>query len=423
MPTCRDYRLQQYSNKAGNIQWGSLYSISVLRSTRTLGRHPLGIIWSDEYEYLNGLLLALPTFYISAFLFISPEAAAFRTHPLCYRTTACKSSSSCDLVFQPTAVPLQRNTCPTTSRPHHHDRTVHSTTNHHAIANIMASTASFPGSRLSKISASVQAILPNTKWRSNPSSQSQSGFFAHIPREIRDMIYYEVISTQEQPVCIVRVNDSKQNYRTRLDARPVRPKLTTQERPLGARSLRLGIGLLGAASRCNVNPLAWLRTCQIIHGEVFSLLYYVPTISIPDICTFDSWCAALPPHRLNKVKVLHLDLVVPCMPAYVAPTWGYHGTYYHNMVLDEDKWISLWDAVAAIEGLKELQVKLKPLTGKFIDRNESMDILAPFSRLKNPEVLVVSVSWHIPDEIMKGHRQEGMIELTCAPHTPHSRWP
>ena len=237
------------------------------------------------------------------------------------------------------------------------------------------------------------------------------------------MIYHEVISTQEQPVCIVRVNDRKQNYRTRLDARPVRPKLATQERSLGAQSLRLGIGLIGAAPRCNVNPLTWLQTCQIIYGEAFSLLYYVPIISIPDICTFDFWCAALPPHRLNIVKVLHLDFVVPFMPAYAPPTVGYSRTYGHNMVLDEDKWINLWDTVAAMEGLKELQVKLKPLTGKFIDRNESKDILAPLSRLKNLERLSVSVAWHIPDEVMKGHRAEGSYELTCAPHTPHSRRP
>ena len=237
------------------------------------------------------------------------------------------------------------------------------------------------------------------------------------------MVYYEVISTQEQPARIVRVNDSKQNYRTRLDARPVRPRLTTQERPLGSRSLRLGIGLLGAASRCNVNPLAWLQSCRTMYAEAFSLLYYVPIISILDICTFDSWCAALPPHRLNKVEMLHLDFVVPCMPAYAAPTVGYNRTYGHHMVLDEDKWISLWDAVAAMEGLKELQVKLKPLTGKFVNRDESTEILAPFSRLKTLERLVVSVAWHIPDEIMKGHREEGSYELTCAAYTSNSRRP
>ena len=290
----------------------------------------------------------------------------------------------------------------------------------------MASTAIFPESRLSIIAASSQAISPNPQWRSNPSSQSQSGFFAKLPREIRDLIYYEVISTQEQPVRIVRVNESKQNYRTRLDARPVRPKFADKERPVGARSLRLGLGkgLLGAISRYSVNPLAWLQSCQLIYKEAFSLLYYVPIISIPDACTFDSWCAALP-HRFNKVKVLHLDLVVPCMPAYTASTYGYHGTYGHghHMVLDEDKWIDLWDVVATMKGLEELQVKLKPLTGKFIDRNESNDILAPLNRLKTLERLIISVAWHIPDEVMKGHREEGSYELTCAPHAPNSRRP
>lgn len=295
----------------------------------------------------------------------------------------------------------------------------------------MAHSTAVSAFRKSSNSALSQTISPKTEWRSKPHPQSQCGFFTRLPREIRDQIYHEVIRSGKQPVRVCRAYDSQKNYRLRLDVKPLR-RHETEARP-AAQAIQLGVVGLevrGGSYRCN--PLAWVMSCQATYAEAFSLLYFVPTISIPDTCTFDSWCAALPPQALNKVKALQLDWAVPCNTEYAAdispypatrrgPRRGHSTVHRAVMVLDTARWITLWDMVAAMKGLRNLQVKLKPLSQKSFNEPETMEILEPLDRMKILQGFSVCVAWHLSDSFMKRHLEKGTYGLTCAPK-PDLSW-
>ena len=289
----------------------------------------------------------------------------------------------------------------------------------------MAPTTGVFGSRNSSGSALSQIVSPNTKWRSEPHSQSQSGFFAKLPQEIRDQIYQDVIGSQEQPVRICRAYDSRKNYRLRLDVKPLKRNQTTA-RP-SVRDIQLGIvGLNDHRRSPRCNPLAWLMSCQAIYVEAFSLLYFIPTISINDTCTFEAWGAALPSYSLSKLKTLRLDWVIPCITGYATDITHYSGSRYrgtprhHALLLDTARWTTLWDTVAAMKGLKNLQVKLKSLAQKSFDEPETLEILEPINRLRKLPDLSVVVAWHLSKKFIEAHHENHTYVLICAPTSRES---
>lgn len=163
-------------------------------------------------------------------------------------------------------------------------------------------------------------LSPAAKWRSNPSLQLQSGYITRHPREIRDLIYHNVLSADTQPVHLFLLFDRSRNYyqsifgtKPKWNAGGVRPGLLTQ---------RLKPTDQIQVHRHNNHTFSWMLSGKTMFNEAFHLLFFIPAILTHDICTFDSWWITRPAHQVNKIHSFELELVTLCNPALSQPQSG-----------------------------------------------------------------------------------------------------
>ena len=258
-----------------------------------------------------------------------------------------------------------------------------------------------------------------TRYQSHPSAQSSSNFFTRLPREIRDLIYNEVIKAGGLPVHLFLYNDRSNHYRSSLGVKPNWDMRIVAKsfNPIPRSGITMG---LDRARENNVKEhqtgrysLTWLLSCKQIFNEAFYLLYFVPTIWIHDICTFEKWWTTLPPTSFNKIHSLHLEVVTLCQPAFVTRQFG-NRNGHSSMVLDYGRWATLWDTIATMKGLRTLQVKLSKLPHARFSQETNKDILEPFMAIKRPENFTVSVAWHLEEQFMKTYRGNAPFDLSCA---------
>ena len=262
-----------------------------------------------------------------------------------------------------------------------------------------------------------------TKYQANLSTQSSSDFFTRLPREIRDLIYHEVIKAEGQSVHLFLYNDPSNHYRSSLG---VKPKLETTIVPSSFTTV-LRSGRITGLDRARGNhlkehqptryTLTWLLSCKQIFSEAFHLLYFVPAIWIPDICTFEKWWTTLPPISFNKIHSLHLEVVTLCQTAIATIQLGIRGPY-SVMVLDHGRWATLWDTIATMKGLGTLDVKLSKLPYARFSQQTNRDILEPFMAMTGPRRFTVSVTWHLEEQFMTEYQENAPFDLSCGLQNP-----
>ena len=262
-------------------------------------------------------------------------------------------------------------------------------------------------------SASSPTSRPQTRWQRDLHPQNQSSFFGKLPREIRNMIYHELIRSEKYLIQVTQTYDSE-SRRMKLRATHRPHKQVTIPRPSAPNppSGLVGVDILGRVSRRS--PLGWLLSCQAIHVEAFYLLYFVPAILIPDLCIFNTWWDAVPRHDLNKVHTLHLDWIVPCITAFVPESLR------HRMFLDQDRWAGIWKTISGMKGLEKIRVNLRAPRSRTFSEMETTEILEPFSRVKSSQGLSIFVTWHLSKLYMKKRIREDSFRLICAPLARHS---
>ena len=88
------------------------------------------------------------------------------------------------------------------------------------------------------------------------------------------------------------------------------------------------------------------------------------------------------------------------------------------MVPDHGRWTSLVDVVAAIKGLRTLNVRLiRPPSVSFL-LEELEEILKPFMRLQSLESFRVHSEWLLGDHLMKVYADTAPFDLTSGPKHP-----
>ena len=261
------------------------------------------------------------------------------------------------------------------------------------------------------------------KYQSHPSVQSSSIFFSRLPREIRDLIYNEVIRAEDQPVHLFLYNDRSNHYRSSLGVKPNWDMKTVPRSftPIPRSGRVTGID---RAKENNLEKhqsshytLTWLLSCKQIFSEAFYLLFFVPTIWIHDICTFEKWWTTLPPTSFTKIHSLHLEVVTLCQTVFATTQLGYRG-HQSSMVLDYGRWATLWDTIATMKGLGTLHVKLSKLPHARFSQETNRDILEPFMAMKGPRRFTVSVTWHLEEQFLKEYQENAPFDLSCAVKDP-----
>lgn len=248
------------------------------------------------------------------------------------------------------------------------------------------------------------------RWRSNPFPQPQSSYFTRLPREIRDLIYHNVLRADTQPVHLFLFFDRSRNYQSNIGAKPKRngggftPELLTK--------------LLKSTNQNQEHhhddlTYAWMLSCKTMFSESYPLLFFIPAISIHDICTFDSWWITRPAHQLNKIHSLELELATLCNPALSQPQSGNRRSSGQHTWLDNGRWTTLWDTVATMRGLKILRVKLTRLPGAKFSIEMNRSILEPFLDMRGLQEFTVSLMWHVPELLMKEYIGQAPFKLSC----------
>lgn len=257
-----------------------------------------------------------------------------------------------------------------------------------------------------------------TKYQSHPSVQSSSHFFIRLPREIRDLVYKEVIRAGGLPVHLFLYYDRSNQYRSSLGVKPdwdlkLAPRSFTQI-PRSGR-----IAGLDRASENNLKErqsscytLTWLLSCKQIFNEAFPLLYFLPSIWIHDICAFEKWWTTLPPTCFSKIHSLHLEVVTLCQTAFTTTQLG-NRNHHSSMVLDYGRWATLWDTIATMKGLRTLHVKLSKLPHARFSQETNRDILEPFMAMKGPQRFTIWVAWLLEEQFMKEYEDSAPFELSC----------
>lgn len=256
--------------------------------------------------------------------------------------------------------------------------------------------------------------LPSTtaKYHYHPSTQKSSSFFTRLPPEVRDLIYHEVVRAGGRPVHLFLYNDRSHQYRSSLGVKPswemnIAPSSFTPV-PRSGR-----ITGLDRAREHSHHTLTWLLSCKQLFNEAFHLLYFVPTIWIHDICTFEKWWTTLPPTCFSKIHTLHLEVITLCQTALATTQLG-NRHRSSSMVLDHGRWATLWDIIATMRGLGTLHVKLaKPPHAKF-SQETNRGILEPFMAMKGPQIFTVSVTWYLEEQFMKEYQGTAPFDLSCA---------
>ena len=263
----------------------------------------------------------------------------------------------------------------------------------------------------------------NAKYQSHPSAQSCSSFFTRLPREIRDLIYNEVIRAGGLPVHLFLYNDRSNHYRSSLGVKPSwdRKIASSSFTPIPRSTLITGLDRARdnrlEERQSSYYTLTWLLACKQIFNEAFHLLYFVPTIWIHDICTFEKWWTTLPPTCFNKIHSLHLEIVTLCQTVL---TTTYRGNWnpYSSMVLDHGRWATLWDTVATMRGLRNLHVQLTKLPYARFSHETNRDILEPFMAMNGPQSFSVYVAWHLEEQFIKEYQGNAPFDLSCSQNDP-----
>ncbi|KAJ0422009.1 hypothetical protein BJY00DRAFT_94417 [Aspergillus carlsbadensis] len=210
-------------------------------------------------------------------------------------------------------------------------------------------------------------------------AQSNSPLFTLLPRELRDIIYTEllaprhatlhIISDQHGPrsesrlvtiPCYERRTDIPAwDHRCWVSRREAERK---HEIPKGNGVVKLGKHRGRGVVRIQLEVL---RVCRRVYTEALPILYEKNTFALRSSSTISALPQHILPARLNSIRSIHFSTraiftaLTNSVAAYPVPEWSFNTTA---------SWLTAWGVLASMSGLRELVVTLDAEWGYDLER-------------------------------------------------------
>ncbi|PLN86920.1 hypothetical protein BDW42DRAFT_198379 [Aspergillus taichungensis] len=191
--------------------------------------------------------------------------------------------------------------------------------------------------------------------------QHQSALFAKLPREVRILIYREVLAPKDNPGLHVACADARLlSRRCRDEAAPVLGWWHTcwssyqkRDGTTGRRSS--GEGYYPEQNSPYAIRMGLLQSCRRIYTESIDILYSENVISFCQTRTVAEFQRTILPHRLHKVRSLHLAL-----PLLLLWFGGRFQCCKELSPLDIPfYWEEAWQTIPKFTSLQSLRVSLR----------------------------------------------------------------